>query len=294
MNLTKSTIQIQGAIAPYQLKRFKMRVEKSFLKWVGGKGRLIPQLLPHLTAGKRLIEPFVGAGNVFINTYCESYILADSNHDLINVYSWLKNDLATVVNETEKLFESEIDFYDLRDQFNHTKNRCNPEQAARFIWLNRHCFNGVCRYNKKGKFNVPKGKHKTIYFPKQELINFSNRLVRSDVSLIACDFTSTISTAKTGDIIYCDPPYLSKNKDSFVGYTACGFDYSQTEVLANVLYEAVLRGATAIISNHNNETVRDIFSDFEIHEIEAPRSVAANGCRKSAKEIIGILTPDMV
>lgn len=271
-----------------------MRVEKSFLKWPGGKGRIMELLLPYFTTDCQFIEPFAGAGNIFINVSAESYILADSNHDLINVYRWLKDDLALVYNTTKALFDTENDFYDIRNQFNQPKFRQSVKLAAQFIWLNRHCFNGVCRYNKSGKFNVPKGKHKNIYFPGEELINFSDKLIDYDVSLFACDFSSTIKLADSGSVIYCDPPYLSKHKDSFVGYTANGFDYSQTQVLANCLYDAVLRGATAIISNCDNSATREIFHRFDLHSIEVPRSISANGVREKAKEIIGILTPDMV
>lgn len=271
-----------------------MRVEKSFLKWPGGKGRIIEMLLPHFKTDCEFIEPFAGAGNVFINVKAKSYVLADSNHDLINVYCWLKDDLATLYNTTKTLFDNENDFYDIRNQFNQPKYRQSVKLAAQFIWLNRHCFNGICRYNKSGKFNVPQGRHKKIYFPGAELINFSNKLLDSNVSLSACDFTSTIALAKSGSVIYCDPPYLSKHKDSFVGYTANGFGYSQTQVLANSLYDAVSRGATAVISNCDNSAIRELFHRFKLHSIDAPRTIAANGDRKLAKEIIGILTPDMI
>ncbi|KFA59067.1 Methyl-directed repair DNA adenine methylase [Gilliamella apicola] len=273
-----------------------MNVQKSFLKWVGGKGRLIPQLLPRLPSGQRLIEPFVGAGNVFINTNYNSYILADKNRDLINVYRWLRDDLARLINTTQSLFDSDIDFYEIRCRFN-----CNITQpftldrAAEFIYLNRHCFNGVCRYNQKGEFNVPHGKYKKVRFPKTELIAFSNRLISRPITLIAADFRAAIEMAEAGDVIYCDPPYISGTKnDIFTGYTPHKFNYPATKLLRDLLVHAVRRGATAIVSNSNNTIVRGIFSDFEIYEIDAPRSVAANGNRRSAKEIIGVLTPDMI
>ncbi|OCG77829.1 DNA adenine methylase [Gilliamella sp. Occ4-3] len=271
-----------------------MNIEKSFLKWPGGKGRIIDKLLPHFPKDCQFIEPFVGAGNVFINVSAKSYILADINHDLINTYSWLKDDLAMLYNTTKELFDTENDFYDIRSQFNHPKFRETVKLAAQFIYLNRHGFNGMCRYNKKGEFNVPKGKHKNIYFPGAEMINFSNKLLYSDVSLLCCDFTQTIGLAGAGSVIYCDPPYLTKHKDSFVGYTPSGFCYSDTELLAKCLCDAVSRGATAIISNCDNSATRDIFHRFKLHSIDAPRSVAANGNRKPAKEIIGVLTPDML
>lgn len=272
-----------------------MCVEKSFLKWLGSKNRLIPQLLPHLPSGKRLIEPFVGAGNVFINTNYASYVLCDKNRDLINVYRWLRDDLARLLNETKSLFDSNPDFYDVRTRFNNSTLLLSAQRAAEFVYLNRHCFNGVCRYNAKGEFNVPIGQHKSIYFPKDELIAFSNKLISVPVELVQADFSAVIENARRGDVIYCDPPYISGTKnDIFTGYTPCKFDAETTKRLHDLLVLAVRRGATAIISNSNSSLVKDIFNDFEIYEVSAARSIAANGNRKPAKEIIGVLTPDMV
>lgn len=273
-----------------------MNTERSFLKWVGGKGRILPQLLPHLPEGKRLIEPFVGGGSVFINTNYDSYIIADKNNDLINVYSWLKNDLAGLVNATQALFDSDVNFYEVRSRFNCQITEASTlDRAAEFIYLNRHCFNGVCRYNNKGEFNVPEGKHEQIYFPKSELIAFSNKLISCPVTVMSADFTNVIKYAGSGDVVYCDPPYISGTKnDIFTGYTPHKFNYPVTKLLHDFLVHAVKRGATAIVSNSNNQIVKGIFSDFEIHEIDAPRSVAANGNRKPAREIIAVLTPDMI
>ena len=272
-----------------------MCVEKSFLKWVGSKNRLIPQLLPHLPGGKRFIEPFVGAGNVFINTNYDQYLLCDKNWDLINVYKWLRDDLAILLNEAKSLFDSQPDFYDVRARFNNFTPLLSAQRAAEFIYLNRHCFNGVCRYNSRGEFNVPVGKHKSIYFPKNEMISFSNKLISIPVELVRADFSAVIENARQGDVIYCDPPYISGTKDDiFTGYAPGKFDAETTKRLHDLLVLAVRRGATAVISNSNNSLIREIFNDFEVYEIDARRSVAANGNRHPAKEIIGVLTPEMV
>lgn len=272
-----------------------MHMEKSFLKWVGSKNRLLPQLLPHLPDGKRFIEPFVGAGNVFINTNYDSYVLCDKNNDLINVYKWLRDDLASLLNETKSLFDSRPDFCDVRERFNNFTPILSLQRAAEFIYLNRSCFNGLCRYNSSGKFNVPSGKYKSIHFPKSELIAFSNKLISVPVELVRADFSAVIENAGFGDVIYCDPPYVSDDKnDIFTGYTPSKFDAATTKQLHDMLVLAVMRGATAIISNSNNSSIKEIFNDFDIYEIDARRSVAANGNRQPAREIIGVLTPEMV
>lgn len=270
-------------------------MERSFLKWVGSKNRLIPQLLPHLPGGKRFIEPFIGAGNVFVNTNYDSYVLCDKNGDLINTYRWLRDDLARLLNKTKSLFDAKPDFYDVRKRFNNFTPALSLQRAAEFIYLNRHCFNGICRYNASGEFNVPIGKHSSIYFPKNEMISFSNKLISVPVELVRADFGAVIERAGIGDVIYCDPPYISGTKnDIFTGYVPGKFDFTTTKLLHDLLVLAVGRGAVAIVSNSNNSLVREIFHDFEIYEVSAARSVAANGNRKSAKEIIGILTPNMI
>lgn len=261
---------------------------------MGGKGRVIPQLLQYLPKGERLIEPFVGGGNVFINTNYKYYILSDLNQDLINVYTCLKINPFKLMDLVDEYFNNLLDYYQARERFNNAPQ--NYVRAALFIYLNRHCFNGVCRYNKSGLFNVPEGKHKSIYNPKAELETFADKFkLPFSIGLIHCGFEETINLAKSGDVIYCDPPYLPLGGEtSFNGYTSSTFDYQQTERLAYHLYNAVKRGASAVISNHDTSDTRYLFRQFKIHSVDARRSVAANGNRNKAKEIIGVLTPNMV
>lgn len=272
-----------------------MTIHRSFLKWMGGKGRIIPQLLIYLPKGDRLIEPFVGGGNVFINTNHRQYVLSDINQDLINVYRHIKRDHQRLIQLIDLLFAEKPNYYEAREKFN---NSCqNINRAALFIYLNRHCFNGVCRYNKNGQFNVPEGKHKNIHNPKIELMTFANKfsLFSISIDIIHCDFENTINKAGSGDIIYCDPPYLPLcGETSFNGYTPLSFDYNETDRLVFSLYKAVKRGACAVVSNHNTPDTRYLFRQFKIHSIQARRSVAANGDRKPANEIIAVLTSGMI
>ena len=282
------TIKYQGFIMQNKLNR-------SFLKWMGGKGRVIPQLLQHLPKGKRLIEPFIGGGNVFINTNYKQYLLADLNRDLINVYNRLKAEPQKLISLVDLYFNENLNYYEARELFNNSSQ--TNKRAALFIYLNRHCFNGVCRYNKSGQFNVPEGKHKNIYNPINELILFKEKLNQKpfSIELLGCDYKKTIMYAGDCDVIYCDPPYLPLAcKVSFNGYTPSTFDYNETKQLAYHLYQAVKRGASAVISNHDTSDTRYLFRQFKIYSIQARRSIAANGNREQANEIIGVLTPDMV
>lgn len=271
-----------------------MLVKKSFLKWVGSKARIVEQLLPLLPSGKRFVEPFIGSGTVFLNVNYDSYILSDLNPDLINTFCWVRDDLAGIYNATYALFTSEIDYYSIRREYNLEKDRYSLINAARFIYLNRHCFNGVYRCNKKGDFNVPKGSYNSVFFPKDALINFSNKLNETRSIIYNCNFKQAINNTCEGDVIYCDPPYITETGSSFCGYTKDKFSQIDTKELIDHLYEAVKRGAKAIVSSSDNKLTRDLFCFFQIHDVRAFRSINPNGNRYHAKEFIAVLTPDMI
>ena len=139
-----------------------MKKNRAFLKWAGGKYPLIDDIKRHLPAGDCLIEPFVGAGSVFLNTEYDAYILADINNDLINLYNIVKTRTDEFVRDARVLFTPEFNeserFYVLRAEFNASSDPYR--RSVLFLYLNRHCYNGLCRYNLSGAFNVPFGRYK--------------------------------------------------------------------------------------------------------------------------------------
>ncbi len=141
-----------------------MKKNRAFLKWAGGKYPLVDDIRRHLPAGDCLIEPFVGAGSVFLNTEFESYILADINNDLINLYNIVKLRTDDFVRDARVLFTGDFNhselFYQLRQEFNASTDAYR--RALLFLYLNRHCYNGLCRYNLSGEFNVPLVATKTL------------------------------------------------------------------------------------------------------------------------------------
>ena len=175
---------------------------KPFLKWAGGKYRLASVIRAALPQGSRLIEPFVGSGAVFLNMDYPSYVLADSNHHLIDLFQLLKSEGGGFIDFCQSFFDKEANsesvFYQRRDLFNATNDI--KLRSALFVYLNRHCFNGLCRYNAKGFFNVPFGRYKSPLFPRQEMLAFHRK------SQYACfnvsDFSHTMKMAQKGDIIY--------------------------------------------------------------------------------------------
>lgn len=162
-------------------------IEKTILKWAGSKIGIMEQLRPHLPKAKRLVEPFAGSCAVMMNTDYEQYLIADVNNDLITMYQQIASDnIDEVIRTAYDLFELEAvesGYYVERDFFNKSKRVLQPEFiAAYFIYLNRHCYNGLCRYNQKGSFNAPRGNYKKPYFPEKEIRAFAAKAVWSDLS----------------------------------------------------------------------------------------------------------------
>lgn len=264
---------------------------KTILKWAGSKARIIEQLRPHLPKTKRLVEPFAGSCAVMMNTDYERYLIADVNQDLISMYQVISEDPDTIdMAHYENLLMPENNnehvYYGTRSAFN-LRNKPKWDQAWTFLYLNRLCFNGLCRYNKKGEFNVPYGKYKNPYFPEKEIISFVNKSRYADI--VCLEWQDTLSLVEDNDGIYCDPPYMA-GCDSFTQYHTAGFTNSDHESLAFALKDINdMQGNPIAVSN--SLEAKELYADlgFIIHEIEAPRTIAANGNRKPAKEIIAVL-----
>ncbi|MTC34334.1 Dam family site-specific DNA-(adenine-N6)-methyltransferase [Providencia alcalifaciens] len=264
---------------------------KTILKWAGSKVGVMEQLRPHLPKTKRLVEPFAGSCAVMMNTDYERYLIADANPDLINLYNEIISMPAHMFSgEAAELFGYAVDnesiYYWFRAEFNTKKSELNAvENACLFLYLNRHCFNGLCRYNKKGEFNVPFGKLKKPYFPEKEIVSFSEKAMRADI--VCLEWQDTLSLVDFGDGVYCDPPYMG---DGFTRYHTAGFSDEDQEALAKTLKDINSNQGNPVTVS-NSIAAKELYLDlgFAVHEIEAPRKISANGNRKSATEIIAVL-----
>jgi DNA adenine methylase len=262
---------------------------KPFLKWAGGKYRVLDKLKPSLPKAECLIEPFLGSGAVFINTDYDYYKLNDINPDVINFYRALKEHKSAFIEACSALFipenNSKIRYIAMREEFNHTAIDDLRRQQL-FLYLNRHCYNGLCRYNLSGIFNVPFGSYKKPYFPNLELGIFSEKLERAE--LFNDDFSIVMDKANHKCVVYCDPPYIPLNDTAyFTSYTKEGFCYQQQKNLVEASIKARNTGAHVIISNHDNGASRDLYSDAHLRKIFVKRSISCNGKkRKQVAEII--------
>ncbi|HEI8998109.1 TPA: Dam family site-specific DNA-(adenine-N6)-methyltransferase [Citrobacter koseri] len=268
--------------------------QRPFLKWAGGKYSLLPELDLLIPAGKRLVEPFVGGGSVFLNSEKhESFLLADVNADLINLYQMLEVDHIRVCSLAKILFEranSEKAYKDLRDEFNNQR-MCAPERAAAFLFLNRHCFNGLIRYNRDGFFNVGWGKYEAPYFPEIEIKAF--KLKSHKCVFMNADYRRTLALAGENDVVYCDPPYEPlPGTAGFTNYAAGGFTWDDQIALAESCVAAHHRGAKVLISNSTAPRVLDLYerNGFTIHHVSARRAISSKGStREVAKDIVATL-----
>jgi len=272
---------------------------RSLLKWPGGKSRVMPELLQHLPKADCLVEPFVGGASVFLNTDYRRYILADINPDLIRLYREAKNNPDLLIGKAHQLFKEGFckQAYSCnRELFNNatSKKMADVTRAALFIYLNRHGYNGVVRYNQSGGYNVPFGKHqKAPYFPEAEIRLFAEKANDTKAIFLCCSFQHTIKVMTGKDeVIYCDPPYLPVSKTAnFTQYHTEPFSEKHHRHLAAELL-AVNRkyGTPVVISNSDTELTREIYQPFRMHEINVQRSVSTDASnRQKAKEVIGVL-----
>lgn len=267
---------------------------KPFLKWAGNKYRIIKLIREKLPPGRRLIEPFVGSGAVFLNTDYPAYLLCDGNRDLINLYRQLQKEGPAFVEYCRSFFVPENNtperYYELRLEFNATADP--REKAALFVYLNRHCYNGLCRYNSRGKFNTPFGRYRRPYFPEKEMLSFWKKARKA--AFICCDFRESLALAEPGDVIYCDPPYVPLSSTAnFTSYSGGGFGAEEQRALAREAERLARLGIPVLLSNHDTEFTRDIYASARITSFGVPRTISCDGRKRGkAAEVLALFDAD--
>ncbi|EEY8102443.1 Dam family site-specific DNA-(adenine-N6)-methyltransferase [Escherichia coli] len=267
--------------------------ERSIFKWAGGKFGVLEQIFRYLPEGKRLIEPFVGGGAVFMNAGYQENLLNDVNADLINFYKTLQREAHSLITLAHRFFQD----YNTQEGYLAVRNAFNKQvyddlhRAAAFLFLNRHCFNGLTRYNQAGEFNVGYGKYKTPYFPLQEMEAFLGAEGRSE--FVCGDFAAVIEAAGEGDVIFCDPPYEPlPNTEGFTNYSGHDFKFEEQKRLVSLLTDAHRRGAKVLITNSGAPNIRELYHDngFRVEPLFARRSVSCKGdTRGVAHDVLGVL-----
>ncbi|GLX83928.1 site-specific DNA-methyltransferase (adenine-specific) [Thalassotalea loyana] len=267
--------------------------QRAFLKWAGGKYSLSDVINKMLPKGERLIEPFVGAGSIFLNSDYDNYLLNDINQDLINLYQILQQKPDQFIEDARQFFTPENNdaevYYQFRKEFNESEDKYF--RSLMFLYMNRHGYNGLCRYNKSGGFNVPFGKYKKPYFPEQELNFFAEK---SQKATFVCEsYRQTFTRVKSGDVVYCDPPYVPLSKTaSFTSYAGNGFGLDEQADLANAAEEVTtdVENTSVLISNHDTIWTRKIYEHAnKIKKLKVARTISQKGSnRKKVGELLAL------
>lgn len=260
---------------------------RPFLKWPGGKRWFIQKhahLLPKTF--KRYIEPFLGGGAVFFHIQPQEAILGDVNADVINTYKGIQSNWKQIEDllKQHQILHSETHYYAVRGKVPNDL----IEQAAKMLYLNRTCFNGIYRVNLKGEFNVPKGSKTAVMQEGESFESVSKLLLGAE--LHCTDFEPLIDRAEADDFLFVDPPYTVRhNNNGFIKYNEKLFTWEDQERLAHALKRARERGTIIVSTNANYSLLREIYQDYGFHLKEVTRysSISAKaGSRRSFEELI--------
>lgn len=261
------------------------------LKWAGGKGRLLAELLTRIpTEFNTYHEPFIGGGALFFALAGQRRVgrayLADANGPLIDVYLALRDHVAEVIAILNShVYEREY-YYRVRAQ--RPEELSLPQRAARVIYLNKTCYNGLYRENRRGEFNVPFGRYKNPTICDETNLRAASRVLQG-VDIARRPFTTTLDYAKAGDFVYFDPPYhpLSATAN-FTGYDRNGFGPDDQRRLRDVFAALGQRGVRAMLSNSDTPFIRELYAGFPVDQVFVARAVnsKANGRGKVAEVIV--------
>jgi DNA adenine methylase len=259
------------------------------LRWAGGKRQILQHLLANVPndAGDRLyIEPFLGAGSLFFALQPKRAILGDANASLTDTYCQIRDSPKAVLLELRALItaHSSEHYYAVRDQYN--ASRPSAKQAARFIYLNKACFNGIFRVNAKGKFNVPKGSKDVLSVPSvEELVSIGRALESAEIAPL--DYAETMRKATSMSFVYLDPPYPALNETAYFShYTVDRFDNASQEKLAFQTNKVHQKGALFLMSNADVPSIRALYKDYQIDELPVRRFVTCKKARIQVSELL--------
>ena len=265
-------------------------VASPIVKWAGGKSRLLSQYQPYLpTRFKRYFEPFAGGAAMFFwlkrHPSNLTASLSDSNQDLVNCYEVVQDSPQPLLDLLRQMSERHNSDYYYQVRAEQPADEIG--RAARLIYLNKTCYNGLYRVNSSGRFNVPMGRYKNPSIVQEEKIWAAHAALQG-VTLNTSPFDEAVVAARKGDFVYFDPPYQPLNPtSSFTSYTKDSFGEQQQCLLAQVFKRLVKRGCQVMLSNSDSEFVQDLYRDFERIEVQAPRFINSKSDKRSAiKELL--------
>lgn len=272
---------------------------KPVIKWVGGKTQLLKELkeiiIPALKEDSYYYEPFCGGAALALDLEHKNTILNDLNSELINMYKVIRDNSEELIAEL-KCFQNSHNaefYYHIRnlDRTDALSKMSDVVKAARTIYLNKTCFNGLYRVNSKGQFNSPIGRTssgKTPDIVQEDLIREMSKFLKT-VQFHNGDYRESLVHAKNGDVVFFDPPYdqdESISSEGFVGYQKEGWARKDLEELKTVCDELSIRGVKVVLTNNDTEFVRELFAGYNFREVEVKRSINRDGNKRKGKELI--------
>jgi DNA adenine methylase len=269
---------------------------KPYLKWAGGKRQLLSEIkkcFPRGIDNYTYYEPFIGAGAVFFSLRPKRAVINDFNTQLILTYTVIKKHVEELITLLKTYKNEKENYYAVRnldrdpEKFN---KLTNTEKAARLIFLNKTCFNGLYRVNSRGAFNVPYGRYKNpVICEEMVLRNISHYLNDNEITILNNDFEYAVLSADKNSFVYFDPPYHSPDKTNFTGYLAAGFGAEEQRRLRDLMITLTTRGVKCLLSSSDTEYIRRLYDCdfFDIVSVRAKRSINADSAgRGKVNEVL--------
>lgn len=256
------------------------------VKWAGGKRQILNEikaLIPECF--NSYYEPFIGGGALLFDIEPNTAVINDVNQELLSVYKCLQdNELYSLMLtelDNHELNHNEEYYYEIRQLDRSPRFELEPiwKRAARTIYLNKACFNGLYRVNASGYFNVPSAKKKKVKtYDKENIEGIHNYFINNNITILSGDFVEACRTAKEGDFVYFDPPYdCFDEKDSFTAYTKSDFTKEDQKRLCECFKDLTKRGVKCLLSNHNTNFINELYKDYNIKVIQARRNINSKG-----------------
>jgi DNA adenine methylase len=265
-----------------------------FVKWAGGKRQLIPQIRDRMPEKYNdYYEPFVGGGAVIFDLLPANALINDINKALINTYRTICNEPDAFLKEVNRLDNDMWEdgkkyYYSIREHYNDKlmRSEYGVELAALFVFINKHCFNGLYRVNGKGLFNVPYNNSRRVSVDEDVIMATSKYL--KGLTIIDGDFEQACKNARKGDFVFIDSPYAPLNPTSFESYTKEGFDIESHKRLAKLYDELTARGCYCMLTNHNTELINELYGnkDYKIDVVRVKRMINSDASNRVGEEVI--------
>lgn len=269
--------------AAHTSKDSELRSPRPFLKWVGGKRQLLSELHSRIPSSYGAYhEPFIGGGALFFSLSSVQSHISDANSELINAYTVLRDSVEELIEDLQRHRYEEEYYYSIRelDRSDSFESLSPIARASRLIYLNRTCFNGLYRVNRKGQFNTPFGRYENPTICDTDNLRACSEHLEG-VLIRNSSFEGVLDRAKSGDFVYFDPPYVPASETAnFTGYAKDGFGPTEQERLLEVCRELHSREVKFLLSNSATSDVLDLYSEFQIEEVEASRAVNSDATKR--------------